>query len=129
MNIAPVIERLVELGFGDKGKSLFAYYMPTDTDFGILVLPSGTRTGVDPYIKGQRHGKFQVIVRHNSYPECADIAHRVAEGLQVSRETIDGIYFHQIRPTHEPLMFPPSDGDKIESSINFQAVYVSDLKY
>lgn len=129
MTIEPIVKYLENLGFGEVGVSIFAHYMPSDVDVGILVIQSGLRTEIDPYIKGQRHGKFQVVVRHNGYSECTDVAHEVVERLQVSRMDVEGVFFHQIRATHEPLPFPPSDGNKVESSINFQAVYVSEFNY
>jgi hypothetical protein len=129
MKIEPIVNYLEAMSLGVKGVSLFAYYMPTDVAAGILVIPGSSGTKVDPYIPKHRVAKFQVIVRANDYLEGSQLADSIANVLQLRRVTLSGVYFQLIRSTHEPIPFPPSDGNKIEFSLNFQAVYVSNFDF
>jgi hypothetical protein len=129
MNIMPIVELISNAGLGVKGKTLFAQYMPADVPLGILVIPSQTRTEIHPYIPKYRKGRFQVIVRAANYIDGEELSNQIIESLMNYNGEVNGIKFSNIRAVSEPIPFPPSSGNKTEFSLNFQAVYISNLNF
>ena len=106
-----------DAGLGVVGSSLFQSHMPAECKAGALVL---TRVGimVDPYT-GLRKGPFQVIVRAGTIVEAHTRASAIIKALTTEGTTKGGVTFKFIKPEHEPLVFPRTEGSQFEASVNY----------
>lgn len=112
-----LIAIIKDAGLGVIGKTLFQSHMPAECKEGALVL---TRVGVmiDPYT-GLRKGPFQVIVRAGSIVTAHDRASAIMKALMTEGTTKGGVRFQFIKPEHEPLVFPRTEGASFEASVNY----------
>jgi len=124
MKIEPLAEYLESEGIAKAGKDLFAYYMPDSVSEGILLISSLEGTPIDTELPGYRKTGFQVIIRHDDHVKGRALADQVSSALTMSNTTLTDMYVNYIRPRHEPVVFPSSEGDFLEFSVNYDANYV-----
>lgn len=123
MNLQPILEHLQAQGLGEIGKTLFRHKMPHEVPAGLL-LASQTPIQIHPYLEAVRKGSFQVIARGATEDEVEQRLNQVSEILSVQGLVLGGMRFFYIRPEHEPLIFPRSESDFVEASVDFAFVYV-----
>ena len=123
MNTEALVDYLARNGFGVKGKTLFGVAMPGRVHEGILVL-NNTPITRHPYQKGRRDGHFQVVVRGTEFTSIQSKARAIAELLDTEGLQIGDMKFLSVRPVAEPFIYPRTDGNLLEASVNFNFVYV-----
>lgn len=128
MRLEEIAEYLVSLDIGlktrDSQKNLFVNYMGPNIPKGVLIRESYMGTPIDHYLPGYFRASFQIIVRDSDYVEGRRKADIILESLTVRQSrTIGSMYVRQILPRHEPLVYPVSEGNRLEWSINFDAAY------
>lgn len=123
MNLYPLAQRLHGLGIGTMGQTLFIRSMPATVTTGILLLSDLSGTQLDYELPGFKRTGFQVIVRHTDYAQGVALMGQVTAALTLLKTTVGDFYVHWIRPKHEAVVFPTSEGDLLEISVNFEAVY------
>lgn len=107
-----------------KDSQIFVYLMPQEIEVGAVFLGRIYGTPVDPELPGFRDTTFQVVVRHTNVLEGEEIMNQVINSLTMVETQLTGLYVKEIRPLHDPVVFPVSKGDHLEINTTFKAVYV-----
>jgi len=119
-------EQDIGLRISGSEKNLFVHHMPARVASGVLLRQSFVGTPVDHELPGFYKTSFQVIVRHGDYKKGEALALSVRGVLTIRMERqVGNMWVRHILPRHEPLVYPVSEGDRLEWSINFDAVYNS----
>lgn len=121
-NLDMVVEYLEAMGWGTPGVNLFRGNMPDAIHEGLL-LTIQTPVTINPYVYALRQGAFQVIARGTDEDEVKQRLMGVSDTLNVQGLELGDMTFRYIKPRHEPLVFPRSGGDLIESLVNFDFVF------
>lgn len=112
---------LEENNIGTLGIDLFIYFMPFDVAVGILLLPRLSGELIDNDITGLRRGGFQVVVRTPDYDDT--LVNSIVPLLTIRGKVVKGLDIKYTLPKSEPVVYPATDGNNIEYSVNFDAVY------
>ena len=126
MNLQELANYLSDGGIVTQGKDLFIHNMPAKVDSGVLLRGKLTGTPINHELPGYRRTGFQAVIRHTDYKEGFELAETVSSELTFKGgDTVLGsIVVKHILPKHEPVVFPVSEGDFLEFSVNFDAVYI-----
>lgn len=122
MNLEPIVNYLAANGIGRKGNTLFAYNLP-NVDFGILVIAKSP-VMINPYQKSRKSGQFQLVVRGRQAREVLRPAEQAVKLLDGEGIVMGDMRFLVLKPVHEPLLYPRSDGNMLEASVNFSFEYI-----
>lgn len=122
MNLEPIVDFIHQAGVAKKAETLFAYNMP-NVDFGVLVL-SKTPISIHPYHKGRYEGTFQIVVRGRQAEEVLGPAGQLIALLNGEGIEMGNMRFLTLTPLHTPMLFPRSDGNMLEASVNFSFTYI-----
>lgn len=106
---------------GSLGTDLFIHSMPYDISIGVLLLNRMSGDLIDHELKGIRRGGFQVIVREANYDDT--LINSIIPLLTIQGKIINGLDVKYILPKSDPIVYPATDGNNIEYSVNFDAVY------
>ena len=112
---------LVANNLGTLGVNIFTHFMPVRVTTGILILPRLSGELIDYDLPGMRRGGFQVVVRVPDYDEA--LINSIIPLLTIDGKVVDGLDIKYIHPRHDPVVYPATDGNNIEYSVNFDAVY------
>ena len=77
--------------------------------------------GISTDVRDLRRGSFQVIARSATHEGAAN---SVIDAMPTGGQ-IGDMLFRVLHPEHEPLLYPRSDGNSIEASVNFKFVYIA----
>jgi hypothetical protein len=91
--------------------------MPAELNIGILVM-TRVQILVDPYT-GMRKGTFQVICRDLEIVPAHDRATSLIKAIVTEGVKVGEVTFNFIKPQHEPLVFPRTEGAQFEAAVNF----------
>ncbi|NIH77426.1 hypothetical protein FHV99_004678 [Ochrobactrum sp. P20RRXII] len=126
-------EKLEKAGLGVRAKSIFHHQFPADITVGTFFRYPLTGISVDPYIPNWHKVRCQVIVRHTSVAEGEKMADAVSRTLTTQAEevfpaTADSPEIRLVRffPDSLPVRFPRLEGNSIEWSMHFDAVFSVD---
>lgn len=122
---------LAAANLGTPGQSLFIHRMPAEIQQGILLLTPLAGMEIDHELPGWRRGGFQMIVRATSANNAIQLALSAGTALTWAQpKTLAAISLYPAmrvlfcRPLHDPIMYPRSDGNLIEASVNFEMAYI-----
>lgn len=121
MNLQSFVDHMELNGFGVSGVDLFRENMPAECDRGylfIILMP----VSIDPYTH-LRRGEFELIARSGDSDEAKKMVFDAIESLSMSNRNVGDEMYYYIRPKHEPLTFPRSDGSHIEASVTFECCF------
>ena len=104
-------------GLGIPGKTLFHTHMPAGIGAGILVM-ARVPVMIDPYTD-LRKGTFQVIVRAATIQAASGLAEQLMPVLMTEGAKHGEVRFLFIKPEHDPLVFPRTEGGQFEASVNY----------
>lgn len=122
MSLQDIVDLLEDENFGEPGVNLFRESMPVEVESGLLVTAQ-MPADIDKYAK-HRTGSFQIIARGRYHDEVREIMEKVSSYLTIDGHTgADDRYYHFILPRHEPLIYPKSDANYVEASVNFDFAY------
>jgi hypothetical protein len=121
MQLDAFVTRLHDAGVGERGKTLFAYYMPETVKTGVLLRTGLAGASIDPELPGYRpDGEITMIVRASRYEAGFALTERAVQALIVESPEVLGAYqINHCRPRHEPIVYPRSSGDGLEFSVRF----------
>lgn len=131
MKLARMVDLLVEARVGAPGSTIFTNFMPSECTRGVLL--RNNLGGVEIYheLPGYYQSEPQAIVRAQTIEDGESLAESVMAALTVHQTRTlqdstgrDVMQLNYLRPKHEPIVFPRSDGNGREWSINFSACYV-----
>lgn len=122
---------LVQAKVGTLGKTLFCHRLPAEIASAVVVMGALTGTEINHELPGWRMGNLQVIVRHPDYTQGMILARQVVAALSIEQSrdlpataVAPAIRLRRLRPLHDPIVFPRSEGDVVEFSMNFEGVWV-----
>lgn len=123
MKLKSLVDYLEDQDKGRMGKDLFIYRMPSEIGAGVLLRDGSQGDLIDHTITGYRIGKVQLIVRGQVIEDGLIRAKDLMNTLTLSDQQLSEDYFNQCLPKHEPIVFPASDGNNYEFSVNFDVRY------
>lgn len=112
-----IVLQIADQGLGIPGQSLFHSHMPAGTGKGILVM-ARVPVMIDMYT-GLRKGTFQVVCRAPTILEAHELSTQVMAVLTTEGAKLGEVNFFFIKPEHEPLVFPRTEGSQFEASVNY----------
>jgi hypothetical protein len=112
-----VVATIQQAGLGIPGRTLFHTHMPAGINTGILVM-ARVPVGIDPY-HGLKKGTFQVIVRAATIDAAYNLANDLMPVLTTEGAVRGEVNFRFIKPEHDPLVFPRTEGGQFEASVNY----------
>lgn len=123
-------KKLADSGLVVPGTSLFRSTMPHDVSIGVMIRTPLTGITIDPHIEGWHKTQMQVICRHTDPVEGAKFAQQVTKILLVDKpefyEASDErgpAHINVFYPVTLPIQFPRLEGNGLEFSQHFQAVF------
>jgi hypothetical protein len=127
MNMMPLIQRLEAAGVGAPGTSLFINIMPTECELGVLLKPPLTGTKIDYELPGYFKTSLQVVARSHDYNTGLLLAKQAVTALLITSDTVvDNMTIRFLRPKHQPVAFPLSEGNFIEFNVSMEVCYNAD---
>lgn len=99
------------------GSTLFHSHMPADIKSGVLVM-ARVPIEIDLYT-GMRKGTFQVVCRDIKITLAHDKATAIMKAIASEGVVVGGVDFRFIKPQHEPLVFPRTEGAQFEAAVNY----------
>lgn len=120
-----IVSKLIhEAGIAREGKDLFVGHMPEAVESGVLLIAPQTGETIDEELPCYRKSRFQIIVRASRREAGIACAKMLMDELTVSNTKLSsGDFIVKMRPRHEPVIYPVSEGDYLEISVNYDAVY------
>jgi hypothetical protein len=125
MDLEAIAIKLEVDGLGTRGVDLFYDNMPVAVTRGLLITAQ-MPIKRNLYVPSMRTGAFQVISRQLDdvdYVDPALILESAIASLSGQGVTIGSMNFRYIRAESDPFVFPRSDGDIIEASVNFDFLF------
>jgi hypothetical protein len=127
MNAMPLIDLLEAAAIGVKGTSLFLNMMPTECELGVLLKPPLNGTKIDYELPGYFKTGVQVVARSHDYATGLDLCKRAVAALLITSDTVVGpMTVRYLRPKHQPVAFPLSEGNFIEFNVQMEVCYNAD---
>lgn len=130
--VEQIMDRLAVANVGTPGTTLFAHKMPATVTKGVLVLAPLTGSEIDYELPGWRRSRYQIIARAPSVSEAMTLAMAASAALTwLLPRTVpaSGMYpsieVKYFRPLHDPIVYPRSEGNLVEASVNFETAYVN----
>lgn len=121
MDLTPLVQHLENEGLGTIGQDLFRNNMPASVNEGLVVVTQMPII-IDSYL-GTCKGSFQIIARASDYDTPRLKMTEVMIAMNGQGAIHGDMLFHFIKARNEPMIFPKSEGDQIEASVNFDFVY------
>lgn len=122
-----LLERLrTRLLEGNLGHDVYVFHMPAHERMAVLLL-ARKAAPVNHYLPGYYKSDYQAIIRAPSSDIAGGqaLADQVMVLLSIEQESqLADIAVKYSLPRHQPFMYPVSNGDLIEWSINFDAAFV-----
>jgi hypothetical protein len=126
-HLAPI---LISARLGKAGLDLFCHKMPSEITKGLVVMGDLAGSEIDHELVNWRIGQIQVILRDTDHASGLRRARAVMDALTVMHRDLPpagggpGIRLRRLRPIHDPIVYPRSEGDVLEFSLNFEAIWI-----
>lgn len=130
MRIDLIADYLEAQDLGLPGVNIFEEEMPASTKVGILLKLPLQGIPVDHELPGYFRGQLQAIVRAQKVDTGDRLAHAVSTALTLVNQPFAGedgaeaMFVNYLRPRTLPIVYPRSDGNGKEWSINMDASYL-----
>ena len=112
-------------GVAQAGKTVFTNSLPSEVILGIGLFGKLTGDPIDHEVPGLRKTSFQLVVRCQNFDEGYELIQQAMDALTITKErSLPEFHINYVRPKHDPVSYPVSDGNLIELSVNFDACYV-----
>lgn len=122
---------LVAANLGTAGESIFIGSMPSDCTEGIMLRNPLSGIDIEHELPGFYKSDPQVVVRSQRFDTGESKAAAVIKALSITQtrkvlgpNSKPSMTINYVRARHLPIMYPRSDGNGREWSINFSACYV-----
>lgn len=119
-----LIAKLEDEDVGKPGVNLFKNSMPHAVTLGIALMGKLQGDMINYELPGYRKTGFQLIVRAKSFSAGEELVQQAVASLTFEQLEIGNIKFNYVRPRHDPVSFPTSDGNNTEFSVNFDVCFV-----
>lgn len=124
MDAMPLIRRLETATVGVQGVSLFLNMMPTECELGVLLKPPLTGTRINYELPGYFKTSIQVVARAHDYATGQALIKHAVDALLITSDTlIETLTIRYLRPRHQPVAFPISEGNFLEFNVSMELCY------
>lgn len=118
-------DALHDKGVAIKSKTVFTNNIPATVGLAVGLFGKLTGDTIDYELKGFRKTTFQLVVRCQLLTDGEVLIRQAVEAITFEKRTdFPGFQINYIRPKHDPVNYPISDGNKTEFSVNFDACFV-----
>lgn len=130
MRIDLLADLLAAAKIGTPGKDLFEDEMPADARAGVLLRLPLLGVPINWELPGYYKGQVQAIVRAQKVATGDAMAAKVGAALTLFERSFtddqgaEVMFVNYLRPRTLPIIYPRSDGNGKEWSINLDACYV-----
>lgn len=131
LSVEHIANVLAAANVGEIGKTLFAHRMPAEVTKGVLVLAPLAGDEIDHELPGWRRGRFQIIARARTPLEATMLALQATLALTWHKTRIlpeappfPAVEVRYLRPMHDPAVYPKSEGNLVEASVNFETAHI-----
>jgi hypothetical protein len=128
-------KKLEDAGIGIPGETIFRGFLPSEVEIGVMSRVPLDGIPIDHYIPDRYTGKIQIISRHKDPVLGSAMAEAISKALTVqsterheANEERGYAEITQFLPETLPIQFPRLEGDGIEWSQHFKAVFSFDKK-
>lgn len=104
--------------------NLFKNSMPQTITLGVALMGRLQGDEIDYELPGYRKTNFQLVVRARNYNAGEELINNAVASLTFQQLQIENVKFNYVRPRHDVVSFPTSDGNNTEFSVNFDACFV-----
>ena len=132
MNYELIAKKIEAAGLGQIGKSIFIDSMPAEVKRGILIKSPIAGVKIDHELPGWYKPRLQIIVRSQTHLDGSTLSNAISNLFMTKQETIwrddsnnPVFLIKHILPESLPIVYPRSDGNGLEFSINFDFCYVA----
>jgi hypothetical protein len=121
---------LVAARLGQPGRDLFCHQMPGEITKAVVIMGDLAGTEIDHELPGWRMGQVQVIVRDDNHAAGTRRSRAVMDALTLGERLLPAaggagaIRLVRLRPIHDPIVYPRSEGDVMEFSMNFDGAWI-----
>jgi hypothetical protein len=103
----------------------FAYQMPEKAPSpSVMVIPPIEGLQYDLYLPNRYRGPFQALVRTKNIGEAHQKGAEILRLLEVVNTQMGDLNVVRIVPTSTPIVYPKSDADLYEASVNFEITMI-----
>jgi len=105
--------------------SAFAYQMPENApDPSVMIIPPIKGLQYDLYLPNRYRGPFQALIRTKDIASAHSKAAEILRMLEVVNTQMGDLNVVRIVPTITPIVYPKSDSDLYEASVNFEIIMI-----
>ena len=117
-------ERMEEKGCGKCAKDIFVDTLPSDSSTGTVLRSSISGDKIDYELPGFMKATFRLIVRAANHAVGQEMLQKATDSLYIEQPTVVGNMNVRIcRPITSPMVFPLSNGNLREFSVNMRIIY------
>lgn len=122
--IENIVTFLRDQNIAQLGSNVYRQMIPANQSpaAGVYTGLDGIR--IDHELPNYHNDDLQVIVRADTYDEAYSIAEAVSAALDISEQDVGSLHINYLRPRHLPAVYPRSEGDNYEASVNFDFNFV-----
>jgi len=122
--IENIVTYLRSLDIAPVGVSVFRQTIPAGVSPAVGVFLSLTGIKIDQELPNYHNDSLQLIIRADTYSAAYEIAESFSAALDIGEQEVGSLHVNYLRPRHLPAVFPRSDGDYYEASVNFDFNFV-----
>lgn len=116
--------RLEEKGCGKCSKDIFVDTLPSESATGIVLRSSISGDKIDYELPGFMKATFRLIARASNHGVGQDMLQKASDALYIEQDTVVGnMNVRVCRPITTPMIFPLSNGNLREFSVNMRIIY------
>lgn len=117
-------------GLGTIGTDIFLYHVDADAvNPCVIVYPANDPPALDPERPFYLKGKFQTIVRANTYQEGITLSRQLSDALNIHNVETTQMTIKECRPLYQVRVYRRADSGLIEFSVTYLITYVQKQQF
>lgn len=117
-------KRLEEKGCGKCAKDIFVDTLPSESSMGIVLRSSISGDTIDYELPGFMKATFRLIARAANHGIGQEMLQKATDALYIElSEVVGSMNVRICRPITTPMIFPLSNGNLREFSVNMRIIY------
>ena len=122
--IAELAQHLRDQNITPVGQNIFLRTMPPRVSPAAMLVTPLDGIAIDQELPDYHNDDLQIIVRSQDPVEAETATQALSDALTMYGQEFASIKVNYIRPRHLPALYPMSDGDFYEASVNFDFNFV-----
>lgn len=124
IDFVALAELLEQSGVGKTCKDIFIDTLPDEASKGIVLRSSIAGDEIDYYLPGLMKATFRLIARASFHSDGLDMIQKATNALTIWQpRKIGNMYVRNCRPITTPMIYPLSNGNLREFSVNMKIIY------